>query len=406
MLRGIFGSGGGAPVGGSGTLNTIPRWTGATTSGDSIISQDTNARAIGIGVTPASTWDTAYRAIQLGQTASAMATSTAASNWWSQNNGVWDGTNWKYTAAGAGAQYAQIGGEHRFSYVASGSAGANFTWSRAVTIDTSGNFGIGTASPATRLHVLASADAHTTFASSSATRGYTEYRYNTSTILGYVGTASGLISGGASSDFAFRVESGNNIAFATGTTERARIDSSGNVILNTANTGATIQAAGTSQGLKLQGVSGTNNTDPNTLDCYADGGTANSGGVTWTPTVLFGGATTGITYTTQIGRYTRIGNMIFATATIVLSSKGSATGVATIGGLPAAVANLTGLQCPATVGDAEAIAFSGQIMLFTVASSQTLRVYQMTEAGVRTQLTDAAFANNSAITLFIAYPVT
>lgn len=39
MLRGILGSAGGPPVGGSGTTNTIPRWTGATTLGDSLITQ-------------------------------------------------------------------------------------------------------------------------------------------------------------------------------------------------------------------------------------------------------------------------------------------------------------------------------------------------------------------------------
>lgn len=60
---------------------------------------------------------------------------------------------------------------------------------------------------------------------------------------------------------------------------------------------------------------------------------------TWTPVLRFGGATTGITYTTQTGYYTRIGNRVFIHCLIVLSSKGSATGNADISGLPFTVGN-------------------------------------------------------------------
>ena len=56
----------------------------------------------------------------------------------------------------------------------------------------------------------------------------------------------------------------------------------------------------------------------------------------WTPALNFGGATTGITYTTQTGTYTRNGDVYTAEANVVLSSKGSATGSATVTGLPSA----------------------------------------------------------------------
>lgn len=55
---------------------------------------------------------------------------------------------------------------------------------------------------------------------------------------------------------------------------------------------------------------------------------------TFTPILNFGGAATGITYTTQLGTYTTIGNLTFFNINIVLTSKGSATGTATITGLP------------------------------------------------------------------------
>lgn len=54
----------------------------------------------------------------------------------------------------------------------------------------------------------------------------------------------------------------------------------------------------------------------------------------WTPDLRFGGAATGITYTTRVGTYTRIGNRVWLHCQILLSSKGSATGNADIYGLP------------------------------------------------------------------------
>jgi hypothetical protein len=55
---------------------------------------------------------------------------------------------------------------------------------------------------------------------------------------------------------------------------------------------------------------------------------------TWTPTLQFGGASTGITYTTQRGYYTRIGRQVTVSGRIEISSKGLSTGTATINGLP------------------------------------------------------------------------
>lgn len=54
----------------------------------------------------------------------------------------------------------------------------------------------------------------------------------------------------------------------------------------------------------------------------------------FTPVVAFGGASVGITYGTQLGRYLRVGNMVNFTIMITLTSKGSSTGTMTITGLP------------------------------------------------------------------------
>lgn len=69
--------------------------------------------------------------------------------------------------------------------------------------------------------------------------------------------------------------------------------------------------------------------DVNTLDDYEEG--------TWAPALTFGGAATGITYTTQAGRYTKVGRVVTVDFIIVLSSKGSSVGSAVVSGLPFAV---------------------------------------------------------------------
>ena len=55
---------------------------------------------------------------------------------------------------------------------------------------------------------------------------------------------------------------------------------------------------------------------------------------TWTPELWFGSSNSDITYSMRTGRYTRIGNIVYFTFRLDLTSKGSASGVASITGLP------------------------------------------------------------------------
>src|SRR6185369_6734530 len=89
--------------------------------------------------------------------------------------------------------------------------------------------------------------------------------------------------------------------------------------------------------------------NPNTLDDYEEG--------TWTPVIKFGGATTGIIYgAATLGRYTKIGRLVTASCICTLTNKGSATGSATLEGLPFAAAN-DSIYSAVTVGFASG--FSG-----------------------------------------------
>lgn len=76
----------------------------------------------------------------------------------------------------------------------------------------------------------------------------------------------------------------------------------------------------------------------NTLDDYAE--------VSWSPTIAFGGAAVGLTYTIQSGRATKIGRLVLAEYFVVLSAKGSSVGAATLSGFPHAVNALIGAQSP------------------------------------------------------------
>jgi hypothetical protein len=121
---------------------------------------------------------------------------------------------------------------------------------------------------------------------------------------------------------------------------------------------------------------------------------------TWTPVLNFGGATTGITYTTQTGTYTRSGNIIVAEMRIVLSSKGSATGAATITGLP-----VSALGTP--IGSVIDFGVGGAGMTgapFAVISGTTLFLVQ-TAAAARTSLADTNFTNTTDIRISAIYRV-
>jgi hypothetical protein len=116
---------------------------------------------------------------------------------------------------------------------------------------------------------------------------------------------------------------------------------------------------------------------------------------TFTPTLKFGGASTGITYSTQLGRYARFGKRIFFHIRIVLSSKGSATGGASVSGLPSAAAGGLGVQLVqfAATADFTGITSPLAATINNLASDIDLR--QLGSTGL-SALTDAYFTNASA----------
>ena len=189
----------------------------------------------------------------------------------------------------------------------------------AMRIDSSGRVGIGTSSPSTRLDVRqnTSADLQLQLYNTNAgvyasaiklnTDNATGSRYNA--IQSYNGATAQWQIGGGGSD--------STIVFGTGSslTERARFTSDGY-----------LRMASGSGGIQFNGDTAA----ANALDDYEEG--------TWTPS--FTGSTTNptVSYSTQTGKYTKIGRLV--TVSFVLIASGTPSGGSgdlQISGLPFAV---------------------------------------------------------------------
>jgi hypothetical protein len=124
-----------------------------------------------------------------------------------------------------------------------------------------------------------------------------------------------------------------------------------------------------------------------------------SGTTSWTPVLRFGGASTGITYTTQTGRYVRLGSLVFAFFEIRLSNRGSATGRASISGLPSTPAVPGGgtITGAATL----TIAATGHLSCF-VFTDGIIYLERFSTSG-EVDLIETDFANTSVLYGIVAY---
>jgi hypothetical protein len=121
----------------------------------------------------------------------------------------------------------------------------------------------------------------------------------------------------------------------------------------------------------------------------------------WTPAIAFGGASTGITYTTQGGQTFAIGNLTIATFNVVLSSKGSSTGSATIS-LPTTAGGGN------RIGAALIVNYANLTSLTTVpwgyiAPSATAASLLIAGSATVTNMQDTNMANNASLAGIMAY---
>jgi len=107
---------------------------------------------LGLGVTP-SAWNSAFKVIEVGVKGNALFSQTSQYNTIVSSNAYYDSVGWKYGNTGASSYYDQLAGVHKWFTAASGTAGNAITFTQAMTLDTSGNLGVGTASPVNKLQV-------------------------------------------------------------------------------------------------------------------------------------------------------------------------------------------------------------------------------------------------------------
>ncbi len=236
------------------------------------------------------------------------------------------------------------------------------------------------------------------------------------------------------------------LAFSTSGTTRLFIDSSGNIGVNTTNPGAYVHAHG-SAGDHFRASNGSNNisilcdgtngylksTGPvfyragSTTHIFqnADGTseamrTLSGGGLTfngdtatanalddyeegtWTPSVEFGGATTGITYNARQGFYVKIGKVVHVWLYFNLSNKGSATGGATVAGLPFTsedfnVAALT--TWPGSKPSRRQNEFSSDFAMAVLENNSEVGITN----GAGSAVTDSTFSNGTIIECALCY---
>ena len=116
---------------------------------------------------------------------------------------------------------------------------------------------------------------------------------------------------------------------------------------------------------------------------------------TFTPVLTFGaGGVTGITYSTQSGIWVRNGKALSFTVNIVLTSKGSSTGAATVTGLP--VASRTSTIHTFNVSQA-GITYTGVMDAQLNGVSTTLILEALVSSTGETALTETAFTNTSVL---------
>jgi hypothetical protein len=201
---------------------------------------------LGLGVTP-SAWNSVYKAMQFGPTGAIYSSSSNDSTF--SNNTFWNASNSpRYLVTAAATYYYQYAGAHTWATAPSGTAGNAISFTQAMTLDASGNLLVGTTS--------------STY--SAANRGVFELNGASTAI-------NALKIGGSAAGYTYHdgtIMSFNNVlngamAFATNNTERARIDSSGNLLVGTTTSSVTSGngiklVPGTSSACNIVGSADTN----------------------------------------------------------------------------------------------------------------------------------------------------
>jgi len=243
---------------------------------------------LGLGVTP-SAWS-GMKAFQLGDGTFAMSSDGAGAGDGSLTwNGYYNGTNWIYGYTGGGSsRYRQTELGHAWFYAASGTAGNAITFTQAMTLDANSNLIVNDTAVqySSKLYVNGAFAARNggvdgTYAD-AFTAGYNGNYNEKNVIQTQVGGASGFrfktSNGGGSASTTTTLDLAiNGTIFYINGSEKARIDSSGNLLVGTTNSA---ENAGAGFKLLTSGqvacitTANTTNAQMSTYELYSTGASA------------------------------------------------------------------------------------------------------------------------------------
>lgn len=116
------------------------------------------------------------------------------------------------------------------------------------------------------------------------------------------------------------------------------------------------------------------------------------------PSLAFGEASQGITYSNQVGRYSMHGNVVYFEIYVSITGKGTSSGAATIEGLPFATSSTTNLIPTFAVHADQFSSDVTQVMARTFPGSTSIQINRLA-SGTAAPLTDADFGNYSALSV-------
>jgi hypothetical protein len=224
-----------------GTRGSGNSFAGSFTAGKSLELWAAGAQAatldssgnLGLGVTPSASWGGGKAFVM----SSGFMQAFSSTEFDIGSNAVFDGASHLYAANGLSALYRQNSGTHKFYTAPSGTAGNAISFSQAMTLDASGNLGIGETSPTFRISVKGA---------TSVTSGI-NFKNTVQNQELQIGCSA------ANTDSFFNTPTNTAIYFGTNDIERARITSGGDFLVGT--TDAT-QTAG--PGVKIKTMASPN----------------------------------------------------------------------------------------------------------------------------------------------------
>ena len=138
-------------------------------------------------------------------------------------------------------------------------------------------------------------------------------------------------------------------------------------------------------------------TAANLLDDYEEG--------TWTPSALFSSSNGDLAQPTQVGRYTKIGNMVHIQGFLQFTES-TASGDFSISGLPFAASNISGNYSASSIYGHNLSSISGnlQVIMGGDVPANTMIVFYL-GTGTRTRLTESNTGTNTSFAFDICYQI-